>query len=157
MRQKRRTAETASHRSFEFDHINNQIIYKRKVVRLSPHEADILRALLSNLAHPTSVDTLIHHVYGADQPQTAAISIRVAISSLRKKIFAAGMSIRPEHGVGYKIEAPHIPELNRRLSDKIGMALNLARETEEVEIAEHLEAAFAIAAIKRQRWNKPPG
>ncbi len=152
MRNYHKMVNTASHDGFEFDYNHNVIFYGGKVIRLSPHEADILRVLLNNRARPTPIGVLIQRVYGANEPDAAAVSIRVAIHSLRKKIQETGMSIRAEPKVGYEIEAAHIPELNRRLNDKILIALNLARSTEEHEIASHLEIALNMAEAKRQKW-----
>ena len=137
---------------FDFDYNHNSIIYRGKVIKLSPHEADILRVLLYNRARPTPIGTLIQRVYGANEPDAAAVSIRVAIHSLRKKVQETGMSIRAEAKVGYEIEADSIPELNRRLHDKILMALNVACANEEHEIAEHLRAALELAQVKREKW-----
>ena len=141
-----------NHDGFEFDYNHNIIYSDGKVIRLSPHEADILRVLLTNRARPTPIGTLIQRVYGANEPDTAAVSIRVAIHSLRKKILATGMRIQVEPRVGYEIEASHIPELNRRLSDKIVIALNLARSTDEQEVASYLETALKLAEINREKW-----
>jgi DNA-binding winged helix-turn-helix (wHTH) protein len=152
MRNNLRTIETASHEGFEFDYNHNVIFYHGKVIRLSPHEADILRVLLNNRARPTPIGVLIQRVYGASEPDAAAVSIRVAIHSLRKKIQETGMSIRAEPKVGYEIDATHIPELNRRLTDKILVALNLARSTEEPEVAGLLEKALELAEVKRTKW-----
>jgi len=143
---------TVSHDGFEFDYNHNVIFFGGKVIRLSPHEADILRVLLGNRARPTPIGVLIQKVYGANEPDAAAVSIRVAIHSLRKKIQETGMSIRAEPKVGYEIEASHIPELNRRLNDKILLALNLAQSTDEPEIAKYLQAALDLAEAKRQKW-----
>jgi DNA-binding winged helix-turn-helix (wHTH) protein len=142
----------ANHDGFEFDYNHNIIYSGGKAIRLSPHEADILRVLLNNRARPTPIGTLIQKVYGANEPDTAAVSIRVAIHSLRKKIQETGMSIQVEPKVGYEIEASHIPELNRRLNDKILMALNMARSTDENEIVTHLQRALDIAEVKREKW-----
>ena len=101
--------------------------------------------LLNNRARPTPIGSLIQKVYGANEPDAAAVSIRVAIHSLRKKIQPTGMVIKAEPRVGYEIDASHIPELNRRLPDKILMALNLALATGELEIAKFLEAALGLA------------
>src|ERR1700761_8698508 len=141
-----------NHDGFEFDYNHNILYSHGKVIRLSPHEADILRVLLNNRARPTPIGVLIQKVYGANEPDAAAVSIRVAIHSLRKKIQETGMSIRAEPKVGYEIEASHIPELNRRLNDKILVALNLARATDEHEVAAHLERALELAEVKRQKW-----
>jgi hypothetical protein len=87
-----------------------------------------------------------------NEPDSATVSIRVAIHSLRKKIHETGLSIRAEPKVGYEIEATNIPELNRRLSDKILIALNMARSTEEYEVAAFLEQALSLAEVKREKW-----
>lgn len=137
---------------FDFDYNRNSIIYRGKVIKLSPHEADILRVLLNNRARPTPIGTLIQRVYGAHEPDAAAVSIRVAIHSLRKKIKETGMVIRAEAKVGYEIEADSIPELNRRLHDKILMAFNMARANEEHEIAELLRTALELAQARRDKW-----
>jgi DNA-binding winged helix-turn-helix (wHTH) protein len=142
----------AEHDGFEFDYNHNVILFHGKVISLSPHEADILRVLLNNRGRPTPIGTLIQRVYGAHEPDAAAVSIRVAIHSLRKKIRETGMVIKAEPKVGYEIEASHLPELNRRLVDKILIALNVARSTGETEVAGHLETALNIAEMKRQKW-----
>jgi DNA-binding winged helix-turn-helix (wHTH) protein len=144
----------AHHDGFEFDYNHNVIFFSGKVIKLSPHESDILRVLLNHRARPTPVGTLIQRVYGANEPDSAAVSIRVAIHSLRKKIQETGVSIRAEPRVGYEIEATHIPELNRRLSDKILIALNMARSTDEHEVAAFLERALSLAEVKRAKWAK---
>ncbi len=145
------TAETRES-GFEFDYNRNLIHYQGLAIRLSPHESDILRVLLNHRARPTPIGTLIQRVYGANEPDAAAVSIRVAIHSLRKKIKPTGISIRVEPRVGYEIEASHIPELNRRLNDKILLALNLARANGEPEIASHLQMALDLAEAKREKW-----
>jgi len=142
-----------SDNGFEFDYNHNAIFYEGKAIRLSPHEADILRVLLNNRARPTPMGVLIQRVYGACEPDAAATSIRVAIHSLRKKIHETGLRIHAAPKLGYEIEATQIPELNRRLNDKILVALNMARSTDETEIARHLEAALGLAEAKRQKWH----
>ncbi len=137
---------------FEFDYNRNLIHYHGLTIRLSPHESDILRVLLNHRARPTPIGMLIQRVYGMNEPDAAAVSIRVAIHSLRKKITPTGMSIRVEPRVGYEIEASHIPELNRRLNDKILVALNLAKANDEMEIAGHLQIALDLAEGKRAKW-----
>ncbi len=151
--------ESSRSQEFDFDYNRNAIIYRGKVIKLSPHEADILRVLLNNRARPTPIGTLIQRVYGANEPDAAAVSIRVAIHSLRKKVQETGMRIRAEAKVGYEIEADSIPELNRRLHDKILMALNVACANEEHEIAEYLRSALKLAVVKREKWlgmDRPP-
>jgi hypothetical protein len=43
-----------------------------------------------------------------------------------------------------------VPELNRRLTDKILIALNLARANKQMEVAMHLQQALTIAERRRQ-------
>jgi DNA-binding winged helix-turn-helix (wHTH) protein len=145
-------AETAQARRFEFDYSHNTIYFSGEIIQLSPHEADILQVLLNNRARPTPMDVMIQRVYGASEPDAAAASIRVAIHSLRKKIDKTGMSIRATPKVGYEIDAINIPELNRRLSDKILIALNSARASDELELAQHLQVAYDLAESKRRKW-----
>src|SRR5271154_3160229 len=90
---------------FDFDYNRNSVVYRGKVIALSPHEADILRVLLNNRARPTPIGVLIQKVYGGNEPDAAAVSIRVAIHTLRKKIRPTGMSVKVEPKVGYEIEA----------------------------------------------------
>jgi len=144
--------EPENHSDFDFDYNHNVIFFHDEVIHLSPHESDILKVLLTNRARPIPTEMLIRRVYGASEPDTAGISIRVAIHSLRKKIQITGMTIRAEPRVGYEIDATHVPDLNRRLSDKILMALNMAYATNEPEIAERLEKAYLLAEIQRERW-----
>jgi DNA-binding winged helix-turn-helix (wHTH) protein len=141
--------DEAGYKGFEFDYNRNVIFDHGNVIRLAPHEADILKTLLDNRGRPTPMSALISKVYGIREPDAAAISIRVAIHSLRKKIKATGMQIRVEPSVGYEIDASRIPELNRRLTDKILLALNLAQADEDTEVARLLEQALAIAAKTR--------
>jgi DNA-binding winged helix-turn-helix (wHTH) protein len=141
-----------SSKNFEFDYNRNTIFYGDRTINLSPHEADILRVLLNNRARPTPIGTLIQRVYGGNEPDAASISIRVAIHSLRKKIKDTGMVILSRTKVGYEIDATHVPELNRRLTDRILMALNMARASDDQDIVRHLEAALELAETKREKW-----
>jgi len=146
-----RLVQKASHSDFEFDYSHNVVFFEGDVIHLSPHEADILKVLLDNRARPTPIGVLIQRVYGAHEPDAAAVSIRVAIHSLRKKILPTGIKIRAEPKVGYEIDGSQVPELNRRLHDRILLALNVAKENEESEIVNFLQAALALAESKRQK------
>jgi DNA-binding winged helix-turn-helix (wHTH) protein len=143
---------TPSHNSFEFDYSHNLLFFSGKVIRLSPHETEILRILLNNRAHPTSIDTLSRSIYGEDEPASGTVCVRVAIHSLRRKIAETGMRIVAEAKVGYRIDASHLPELNRRLTDQILIALEMANECGEAEIVKSLEAAYLLAEAKREQW-----
>ena len=144
--------EASARHGFEFDYLRNLILFNEQVIHLSPHEADILRVLLNHRARPTPMNLLISRVYGAREPNAAAASIRVAIHSLRKKIASTGILIQSASGVGYEVDTAKLPQLNRRLGDKILLALNHARATGDHKIVEYLQAALALA--ESQRKNK---
>ncbi len=152
MTARERLAEQASHQDFEFDYNHNVVYFKGKAIHLSPHEADILQVLLNNRARTTPLGLLIQQVYGSSEPETAAVSIRVSVHSLRKKLVDTGIKIKAEPRVGYEIDATAVPELNRRLSDKILMALNTAKASGEREIVDTLQAAYDLAEARRRQW-----
>ena len=152
MRAPQRIIEQPSHQDFEFDYTHNVVYFRGACIHLTPHEADILQVLLHNRARATPIEVLIQKVYGASEPQTAAVSIRVTMHSLRKKLAATGIKIKAEPRIGYEIDAAAVPELNRRLSDKILIAINTARASGENEIAERLLAVYEMAEARRRRW-----
>jgi len=108
--------------------------------------------LLNNRARTTPLGLLIQQVYGSSEPETAAVSIRVSVHSLRKKLGDTGIKIKAEPRVGYEIDATAVPELNRRLSDKILIALNTAKASGEREIVDTLQAAYDMAETRRRQW-----
>ncbi len=152
MSARQRLVEEAGHQGFEFDYNHNVVYFNGKVIHLSPHEADILQVLLNNRARTTPLGVLIQRVYGSMEPDTAAVSIRVSVHSLRKKLRDTGIKIRAEPRLGYEIDASTVPELNRRLSDKILIALNMAKAANESEIAERLQVAYDMAEARRAQW-----
>jgi DNA-binding winged helix-turn-helix (wHTH) protein len=145
-----RIAEQPSYEDFEFDYTHNVISFKGDTIHLTPREADIVQVLLNNRARTTPLGVLIQLVYGASEPQTAAVAIRVAIHSLRKKLRDTGIKIKAEARVGYEIDAETIPALNRRLSDKILIAINTAKASGEHQIAKRLQAAYDMAETRRR-------
>lgn len=152
MSPRQRLAEKASHQGFEFDYNHNVVYFKGEGIHLSPHEADILQVLLNNRARTTPLGLLIQQVYGSSEPETAAVSIRVSVHSLRKKLRDTGIKIKAEPRVGYEIDAEAVPELNRRLSDKILIALNTAKASGEREIVDQLQVAYDMAEARRRQW-----
>lgn len=154
MGRRQKLVDKAEHKNFEFDYFRNVIFYRGELIHLTPHEADILRVLLNNRGRTTSLESLIGSVYGAREPDTAATSIRVAIYSLRKKLDGTGVEIRAQYKVGYEVQAGEVPELNRRLSDKILLALNQAAEMGERAIVERLRAALELAEESQKRAPK---
>ena len=147
-----RIADEPSHQGFEFDYTHNVVYFHGTSIHLTPHEADILQVLLGNRARATPIEVLIQKVYGVSEPQTAAVSIRVAMHSLRKKLRDTGIKIKAEPRIGYEIDAAAVPELNRRLSDKILMALNTAKASGENEIAQRLLVLYEMAEARRRQW-----
>jgi len=152
MSARERLAEKPSHQDFEFDYNHNVVYFKGAGIHLSPHEADILQVLLNNRARTTPLGLLIQQVYGSAEPETAAVSIRVSVHSLRKKLQPTGIKIKAEPRVGYEIDAAAVPELNRRLSDKILFALNTAKASGEREIVAQLQIAYDMAEARRRQW-----
>ena len=148
--------EAASHTEFEFDYLRNALYFKGEVIHLSPHESDILRVLLNHRARPILLGTLIQRVYGVNEPDQAAASIRVAIHNLRKKIQVTGMTIKAQPRLGYEIDAAMIPELNRRIYDQILLVLNRTLAAGERDISAHLQAALNIAEVRREKWATAP-
>jgi DNA-binding winged helix-turn-helix (wHTH) protein len=140
-----------NHHDFEFDRNRNVVFFKGDVIYLTPHEADLLAILLDNRERPTPIEVLIQGLYGDRAPGAAAVSIRVAVHMLRKKILPTGMIIRAESRVGYEIDASAVPGLNRSLSDHILSALNLALAAGEAEMAERLKAVLDLAEAKREK------
>jgi DNA-binding winged helix-turn-helix (wHTH) protein len=156
LKAERRLQDPSGRNGFEFDYLRNVVSFQGKIIHLSPHESDVLRVLLNHRARPTPIGMMITKVYGSREPDTAAASIRVAIHSLRKKVASTGLTIRATPGLGYEVDAEALPELNRRLSDKILLALNHARASGEREMIKHLQAALCIADARRQHWENLP-
>jgi DNA-binding winged helix-turn-helix (wHTH) protein len=152
MTRRSKLVSSAHHQGFEFDYDHNVVFFNGKVIHLSPHEADILQVLLNNRARVTPLAVLIQKVYGLDEPETAAGSLRVTIHSLRKKMHETGIKIRSAARVGYEVDAAIVPDLNRRLSDMVLMALNTAKASNEREIAAQLLRAYDLAETKRLQW-----
>jgi len=137
------------HQRFEFDYNRNTVFFQSKVIHLSPHEADILHLLLKNRARVTPLAALIRQVYGVTEPITAAVSIRVAVHSLRKKLGITGIKIRAEARIGYEIDSANVPELDLGLSEKILSAFNVAQASGNQEIAVRLQAMLVeLSAAK---------
>jgi DNA-binding winged helix-turn-helix (wHTH) protein len=142
--------DCVSHQRFRFDYNQNVVFFQSRVIHLSPHEADILHLLLKNRSRVTPLSALIQRVYGVMEPDTAAVSIRVAVHSLRKKLAVTGLKIRAEARVGYEIDAEKVPELSLGLNEKILSAFNVAQASGERDIAGRLQAMLVeLEASKR--------
>jgi DNA-binding winged helix-turn-helix (wHTH) protein len=141
---------------FEFDCDHNIIRSRGFKIRLSPHEAGILQVLLRNRARAVPIGSLIQQVYGSSTPENASVSIRVSVHSLRKKLCDTGISIKAKARVGYEVDTDMVPELNNRLSDKILVALNMAKALGECDIAEQLQVAYDKVEAGRREWLASP-
>jgi len=156
MQARENRAEEAPGSGFEFDYDHNLLRVEGAQIRLSPHEADILHILLRNRGRATPIASLIKQVYGSSAPASASISLRGSVHSLRKKLGDTGIRIKAAMGVGYEIDADALPELNKRLSDKILVALNMAKAAGEDAIAQSLQAAYDKAEAHRRAWLADP-
>jgi DNA-binding winged helix-turn-helix (wHTH) protein len=136
--------DSAPHQRFEFDYNRNAVFFESKVIHLSPHESDILHLLLMNRARVVPLGTMIERVYGAGEPETAPVSIRVAVHSLRKKLADTGIRIRAEARVGYEIDMENVPEMNLGLKDRVLSALNVARAVGHRDAADRLQAVLRM-------------
>jgi len=130
--------------NFEFDYSRNAVHFQSRTIRLSPHEADILHLLLMNRSRVVPLDTLIGRVYGASEPETAPVSIRVAVHSLRRKLAETGIKIQARARVGYEIDLECVPEMNLGLKEKVLSALNVANAAGQREIADRLAAILQL-------------
>jgi DNA-binding winged helix-turn-helix (wHTH) protein len=141
--------DCVSHHRFEFDYNRNAVFFRSNVIHLSPHEADILYLLLKNRDSVTPLSALIRGVYGVMEPDTAAVSIRVTIYSLRKKLAPTGVMIRAEARTGYEIDVKNVPELDLGLSEKLLSAFNVAQASGEQGIASRLQGMLVELAASR--------
>ena len=139
-----RLVERVPHQRFEFDYNRNAVFFQSKVIHLSPHESDILHLLLVNRARVVPLGMVIERVYGASEPETAPVSIRVAVHSLRKKLAETGIRIRAEARVGYEIDMENVPEMNLGLKDRVLSALNVANAVGHRDVADRLLAVLRI-------------
>ena len=144
MRARLKLVDCTPDRRFEFDYNRNVIYFESSQIRLSPHEADILHLLLLNRPRVVPLGVLIEQVYGAAEPETAPVSIRVAVHSLRKKLVETGIRIRAIARVGYEIDVDSVPEMSLGLKNKILSAVNVAKAAGESDIAERLQAVLQL-------------
>lgn len=150
-----RLVEHTDRDEFALDYERNAVLHEGKVTHLSPHETDILYTLLNNRGRVTSMETLIRRVYGTCEPETAEMSIRVTIHSLRKKLLGTGIAIKSQAKLGYEIEAPNVPRSKQHLADKILLALNTAKTAGHWDISKHLQIALELIQAKENPRPRP--
>lgn len=148
MRARLKLVDCTPTRRFEFDYNRNVVYFDSSQIRLSPHEADILHLLLINRPRVVPLGVLIEQVYGATEPETAPVSIRVAVHSLRKKLVETGIRIRAIARVGYEIDVDSVPEMSLGLKNKILSALNVAKAAGDSDIADRLQAVLQIVEAR---------
>ena len=68
MKNRNQLFDEAGYKGFEFDYNRNVIFDHGQVIRLAPHEADVLQTLLTNRGRPTPMGSLIQKVYGMREP-----------------------------------------------------------------------------------------
>jgi len=139
--------------NFEFDIGGNVIRFQGRTIPLQPLETRVLRILLNNRGQVTSVTSLSRSRRGVHEAASPE-SIHEAISSLRQKLEGTGLQINSCQSVGYEIHAFNVPELNRRLSDKVLLAINQAAGSGSQALIEQLHVALQLARERERQWRK---
>lgn len=91
-----------------FDTIGRRVTLHGEPLSLSSRELGVLEILLSRAGRVVSKDQLLEHLYSFSE-EASSNAIEVYIHRVRKKIEAAGITIRAIRGLGYlmdKIQAP---------------------------------------------------
>lgn len=96
----------------------NAIFFQSKLIKLSPHQADIVHLLLLKHSRVVRLGTLIERVYGATEPEIAPVPIRVAVHALRRKLAETGIKILAEARVGHEIDGDSVSGMNLGLRTK---------------------------------------
>ena len=139
--------------AFEFDIATNLIRVGGRSIALEPLETHVLRILLNNRGQLTTTRSLARARLGAGAVPTAA-AVHDAVASLRRKLAGTGLEIKINQRIGFEIHAFKLPELNRRLSDKILLAMNQALESGNRSIVEQLHVAWDLAKESERQWLK---
>ena len=90
------------------DLINRRIWLKKKEVRLSPLQYELLAVLVKNAGRVVKHEQLLKEVWGEDREVTPE-SVRIFIHQLRHKIEPDPVRprcLKTEPGVGYRLESP---------------------------------------------------
>ncbi len=86
-----------------FDSVGRRVTIHGETVELSHRELGVLETLLAKVGKVVSKDHLIEHLYGHDE-EASSNAIEVYVHRLRKKIEAAGVTIRTIRGLGYLLD-----------------------------------------------------
>lgn len=82
----------------------NRISYGEDIVQLSATEAEIARVLSDAYPKTIPMTKLISGVYGIGASETAANTIHVKLTHLRRKLRAIGIGIGNVQRTGYRLE-----------------------------------------------------
>lgn len=86
-----------------FDSVGRRVTMSGEIVELSPREMGVLEILLVRVGKVVSKEQLLEHLYGHDE-EASSNAIEVYVHRLRKKIEAAGITIRTIRGMGYLLD-----------------------------------------------------
>lgn len=86
-----------------FDSVGRRVEINGEHVELSPRELGVLETLLAKIGKVVSKEHLLEHLYGQDE-EASSNAIEVYVHRLRKKIEAAGVTIRTIRGLGYLLD-----------------------------------------------------
>ncbi len=86
-----------------FDSVGRRVTMHGETVELSPRELGVLEILLARVGKVVSKEQLLEHLYGHDE-EASSNAIEVYVHRLRKKIEAAGITIRTVRGLGYLLD-----------------------------------------------------
>ncbi len=86
-----------------FDSVGRRVTLNDEAVELSPRELGVLEILLSRVGKVVSKELLLEHLYSHNE-EASSNAIEVYVHRLRKKIEAAGITIRTIRGMGYLLD-----------------------------------------------------
>ncbi|MDD5240967.1 MAG: response regulator transcription factor [Sulfuricella sp.] len=86
-----------------FDSVGRRVEINGDLVELSPRELGVMEILLTKVGKVVSKDHLLEHLYSQDE-EASSNAIEVYVHRLRKKIEAAGVTIRTIRGLGYLLD-----------------------------------------------------
>lgn len=86
-----------------YDSVGRRVTINSEPVELSPRELGVLEILLARVGKVVSKEQLLERLYGHDE-EASSNAIEVYVHRLRKKIEAAGITIRTVRGLGYLLD-----------------------------------------------------
>ena len=98
-----------SHGALTLDTAARRAFVGEEALDLSAREVALLEALLLSAGRVVSKDQLADRLYGVSD-EVGPNAIEVFVHRLRRKIEAAGVSIRTTRGLGYLVEKPGHPQ-----------------------------------------------